>query len=1130
MDQAGLSEANARAGITCTGMRPYAGTHYPLTVTADIASHLKLALQYQPDVFDHAYVEEVGQRFLRVLRHLVDEPDRLVGRVDVLAPRERDHLLRVLNDTAVPFQERTVPELFERRAATAPDAEALVCGDVSLSYGELNARANRLAHWLIGRGVGPETLVAVALPRSADLIVTLLAVLKAGGAYLPLDLAYPAERISYLLEDARPGLVVTDAGFAEALPDFAEPVVLDDPALRADLAARPDRDPTNPDRRAALHPRNPAYVIYTSGSTGRPKGVVVAHAGVANLAAWGVAEFGAETFSRALATTSTTFDVSVFDTLVPLLVGGSIMLLDDALAVVEQDTGAASLLCVVPSVLDAMADRAPLDRIGTIVLAGEALPSTLVRKLRDTAPGVRLANVYGPTEATVYAAGCVDDGTGDGHLPIGRPLANCRTYVLDSRLGLAPLGVPGELYLAGAGLARGYLDRPGLSAERFVADPYGPPGARMYRTGDLARWGADGNLEYLGRADMQAKVRGFRVEPGEIEAVLAAHPAVERAVVITRAGLGPGKQLVAYTVPAQEGAQPPADELKRYVGERLPEYMVPAAIVPMDRLPLTPNGKLDRAALPDPEFTGEAYRAPRTAAERTLAALFADVLGVERVGLDDSFFALGGHSLLATQLVSRIRSAFTTELRIRTVFESPTVAALAGHLTSGDRPRPVLRPRADRSGTVPVSFAQRRLWFLHRFEGPSATYNIPVALRLSGPLDTDALSAAVRDVVLRHESLRTVLVEDADGMPYQRVVPADELAFDVPLSPVPPHEVPAALAAAMEYRFDLFTEVPIRAELFRRSAREHVLGLVVHHIAADGESMAPLARDLAAAYAARLAGREPVWDESPVQYTDYTLWQRDLLGAEDDPHSLVARQSGYWLEELAGIPQPLQLPTDRPRPPVAGRRGDGLEFAIEPGLLAAARELARGHDVTMPMVLQSVLAVLLGRLGCGEDISIGSPIAGRTDEELAGLVGFFVNTWVLRVDLSGNPTFREVLGRVRSKALAAYDHQDVPFEHLVEILNPERSSAYHPLFQVMLAWQDDNTLVDFDLAGVRAELEIVPTRTAKFDLQFNFGLDASGEGLGGYVEYATDLFDRGSVEALVGRFVRVLRQVVADPG
>ncbi|OON70403.1 non-ribosomal peptide synthetase, partial [Streptomyces tsukubensis] len=966
IDQSALSEAGGEAGITCTGIRPFAGTHYPLTVTADLTGHLKLALEYKPEVFDRAHVEEIAERYLHVLRALVAEPDRPVATVDVLTAGERDHLSRVLNDTAVPFTERTIPELFEQGVASTPDAEALVCGDVSLSYAELNARANRLAHWLISRGVGPETRVAVALPRSAELIVALLAVLKSGGAYLPLDLAYPTARIAHLLDDARPGLVLTNAEFAAGLPEFAEAAVLADPALAADVAGRPDRDPVDADRHAPLRPRNAAYVIYTSGSTGRPKGVVVAHAGVGNLAAWGVAELGAETFTRALATTSTTFDVSVFDTLVPLLVGGAVVLLDDALAVVEEEFVEASLLCVVPSALDAMADRARLDRVGTIVLAGEALPASLVRKVRETWPQVRMANFYGPTEATVYAAGCVDDGTGDGTLPIGTPLANCGSYVLDGRLGLAPQGVPGELYLAGAGLARGYLDRPGLSAERFVADPYGPPGTRMYRTGDLARWGDDGNLEYLGRADTQAKVRGFRVEPGEIESVLAAHPDVERAVVLARTGKDHGLTLVGYAVPAAHASELSADDLRRFAGERLPEYMVPAAIVAMDRLPLTPNGKLDRAALPAPEFTGSTYRAPRTAVEHTLAGLFADVLGVEHVGVDDDFFALGGHSLLVTKLISRIRTAFEVELRIRTVFESPTVAGLRGRLSLGDRARPVLSRRAETTGAVPVSFAQRRLWFMHRFEGPSATYNIPVALKLTGELDPAALAAAVRDVVARHESLRTLLVEDADGMPFQRVVPVGELDFDVPLSPAPSHEVPAALSAVMEHRFDLFTEIPIRATLFRHAPEEHVLALVVHHIAADGESMAPLARDLSTAYAARVEGREPGWDALPVQYTDYTLWQRELLGDEDDPHSTVARQSGYWLEELAGAPQPLPLPTDRPRPPSASRRGDGIEFDVDPELLAAVREVARRNEATVPMVLQAALAVLLSRLGCGD--------------------------------------------------------------------------------------------------------------------------------------------------------------------
>ncbi|MEV4341497.1 condensation domain-containing protein, partial [Streptomyces sp. NPDC049590] len=430
---------------------------------------------------------------------------------------------------------------------------------------------------------------------------------------------------------------------------------------------------------------------------------------------------------------------------------------------------------------------------------------------------------------------------------------------------------------------------------------------------------------------------------------------------------------------------------------------------------------------------------------------------------------------------------------------------------------------------IPLSFAQRRLWFLYRFEGPSATYNIPVALRFAGPLDVHALVTAVRDVLVRHESLRTVFVEEAGGEAFQRVIPAGELAFGIPIADVAPDDLPEAVARAAGHRFDLSAEAPVRAELLRCGAEEHVLALTLHHSAADGESMGPLVRDLSTAYAARLAGREPAWDELPVQYADYTLWQREVLGDENDPESELSAQLAYWTQELAGAPQPLNLPADRPRPPVPTHDGGLVEFGIEPADWAAVQELARAHDASAPMVLQAVLAVLLGRLGCGEDISIGSPIAGRTDEELADLIGFFVNTWVLRVDLSGNPTFREVLGRVRSKALAAYDHQDAPFDLLVEALNPERSSAYHPLFQVMFAWQDTSR-IPFELPGVRAELEPVPTHTAKFDLDFSFGLDASGHGLSATLEYATDLFDRGSVEALVGRFVRVLRQVVADPG
>ncbi|MFF8919596.1 condensation domain-containing protein, partial [Streptomyces sp. NPDC015032] len=644
-----------------------------------------------------------------------------------------------------------------------------------------------------------------------------------------------------------------------------------------------------------------------------------------------------------------------------------------------------------------------------------------------------------------------------------------------------------------------------------------------------ARWTADGQLEYVGRGDTQVKVRGFRIEPAEVEEALTAHPAVAQAAVIAR-GTACGKQLVGYVVPARtDGAGDlVADELRSSVTARLPEYMVPTAFVVLDRLPLTPNGKLDRAALPEPELTGRAYRAPRTPQEEVLAGLFAEVLGLERVGVDDDFFAMGGHSLLATRLISRIRAELGAELPIRAVFDSPTVVELALRLTAGAAVRPTLRQLAERPERVPLSFAQRRLWFIHRFEGLSATYNIPVVLRLAGVLDEAALGRAVQDVVARHESLRTLFAEDAEGVPYQRVLPVSQAPLDVPATAVEPANLADAVAGAVTHHFDLSAEIPVRASLFRSGAADHVLVLLIHHIAGDGGSMAPLARDLSVAYTARLAGRAPQWTPLPVQYADYTLWQRDLLGEESDPQSVLSVQSEYWRQELAEVPQPLQLPTDRPRPAAASYRGDMVNFTFEPELLAAVEELAQRRGATASMVMQSALAVLLHQLGGGDDLTIGSPIAGRTDEALTELVGFFVNTWVLRVELSGNPTFERVLERVRDKALAAYDNQDAPFERLVELLDPERSTAYQPLFQVMFAWQN-NALPELDLPGLRATPDPVSTGTAKFDLFFNLA-SIPGNDVQGNIEYATDLFDRETAERMATRFVRVLRQVVADPG
>ncbi|KFF96250.1 hypothetical protein IQ62_37365, partial [Streptomyces scabiei] len=1078
-------------------------------------------IEYALDLFDRTTAESIGARFVRVLRQLMADPALPVGAVDTLDPAERRRFLVEMNATAEQTPMVTLARLVEEQVALGPDAEAVVYEGASLTYGELDARANRLAHVLVDRGVGPESVVAVSLPRSLDLVVALLAVLKAGGAYLPIDPKYPSHRLEYILGEARPTLVLTDSGTVAVLPATSVPTLYVD---GLDLTNAAAADPG-----IAVHPQNLAYVMYTSGSSGTPKGVAITHSTLVNGVLGLAARMGIQAGSKVLAGTSINFDVSAFELFTTLVHGGTAEIVRDVLVLGERDHWRGGVISTVPSafaeLLDQIADRTSMD---TVVFAGEALPSTLVSRVRDAFPGVRVINAYGQTESFYATTFDTAGWAGTGSAPVGTPLPNMRAYVLGSGLTPVPPGAVGELYVAG-NLARGYRGRPGLTADRFVADPFGEPGSRMYRTGDLARWNEDGQIEYIGRGDTQVKVRGFRIEPGEVEAALASHPDVTQAAVIARDGRGTnaGKVLVAYVVP---GTEVDTEELAAFAARELPEFMVPAAYVVLDRLPLMPNGKLDRAALPAPEFAGVPYRAPRTKREEILARLYEEVLGVTEAGIDDNFFDLGGHSLLATRLISRIRTELGVEIPIKVVFGSPTVAELTARLSSGDTVRTPLRRVRTRPERLPLSFAQRRLWFIDRFEGPSATYNIPMALRLTGDLDTEALAEAIRDVVARHESLRTVYGEETDGTGYQVVLEPGEFSLAVPVVEVAPDDVPAAVARAAGHHFDLATDIPVRAGILRCGPGEHVLTLLIHHIAGDGESMAPLIRDISTAYAARREGLAPEFAELPVQYADYTLWQRDLLGDATDPDSPLAAQSSYWRRELAAVPQPLRLPVDRPRPPKASYRGEMLDFRIDDDLLVAVEKLARDHDVTVSMVMQSVLAVLLHQLGGGDDIPIGSPIAGRTDEALTDLVGFFVNTWVLRAELSANPSFEELIAQVRDKALAAYANQDAPFERLVELLNPERSTAYHPLFQVMFAWQNF-AQADFDLPGLAVGYVPTPTGTAKFDLFFNLTevTGPDGREVEGLLEYATDLFDRETAERVADRFVRVLRQLVADP-
>ena len=1103
---------------------------------------IQASLEYATDLLDPATVRALAARLIRLLRQAARDPDRRISRLDVLTAAERRRLLLDWNDTARPVPEATVPGLFEHQAALTPHAPAVLSAAAELTYGELNARANQLARHLIKLGAGPERIVAIAMPRSADVVVAMLAVLKSGAAYVPVDPDFPADRQTFMLTDTRAPIVLTTNDLARSLPPVAAPLVLDDPSVAETIAAYPAGDLSDTERDGPLRAAHPAYVIYTSGSTGRPKGVIITHENLVNYLARCLQAYP-HLAGRTLLISPVSFDLSVTGLYGTLLSGGRLCLAgldDEDLPALAARCGGFTFLKATPSHLALLA-RLPASCVpaGQMMVGGEAVPAALLREWRQQHPGLALVNHYGPTEATV---GCLDhqmspdDPVPDLVVPIGRPMWNTRAFVLDDGLGLVPPGVTGELYVAGAGLARGYLGRPGLTAERFVACPFGPGGERMYRTGDLARWTADGQVEYLGRADDQVKIRGYRIELGEVEAVLAGLPGVAQAAVAAREDQPGDKRLAGYVV-AVAGASLDPGGLREAAGRMLPGYMVPSAIMVLDALPLNANGKLDRRALPAPEYATGGGRAPATPAEQALCEVFAQVLGLDRVGVEGSFFDLGGHSVLATRLVSRIRVVLGVELPVRAVFEHPTPALLARALEGAEAARTALVP-VPRPDRLPLSFAQQRLWFLEQFHGPGTVYNLPQAWRLTGRLDVGALAAALGDVVARHESLRTLIAVD-EGQPYQQVIPAEQaraqVAAEFTVAAAGRRELAGLVAAAAGHVFDLAAELPVRGWLLALSEDEHVLVLLCHHIVGDGWSLQVLISDLATAYAARAERRAPDWAPLPVQYADYTLWQRDLLGGDDADRDggVLAGQVEYWRQALAGLPDELALPFDRPRPVLPSRRGGFVRWRLDARLHAALADLAREHQATVFMALHAGLAALLSRIGAGTDIPLGAPVAGRTDEAMHDMVGFFVNTMVLRADLSGDPSFAELLGRVRETGLSAQARQDLPFERLVEVMNPIRSPSRHPLFQVMIG-DEDVSPDEWQLPGLRVQAEPFPAVNAKFDLTLGVrqqrGDDGTPAGIDAHFEYATDLFDRATVKALAGRLTRLLRQAVRDPG
>jgi amino acid adenylation domain-containing protein len=1023
-------------------------------------------------------------------------------------------------------------DLFERQVRERPLSVALETPERSVTYRSLNARANAIAWFLRERGLGPECLVGVALPRGADQVAAVLGVLKAGAAYVPIDPALPDTRITYMVDDADVGLILVGGGERDLghLQHVADRITCLDDVDPDPESSSPRRNLVDRDRTTRLRPEHLAYLIYTSGSTGVPKGVGVPHTGLAALATTLIERCASSPDSRVLHLASLSFDVALWELVTALLAGGTLVLPglgqvagEDLLRLlVERQVTHASIPV---SVLSTFAHGAEtqLPDLVTVSTGGEVCPPEIVRRW---SAGRRMLNGYGPTECTVAAT--VSEPLTGVRAPIGRPVSNTQVYVLSERLELVERGVPGELYISGDGLARGYLNLPELTCSRFVADPYGAPGSRMYRTGDIVRWDVEGQLVFLGRTDDQVKVRGFRIELGEIESALAEQPGVVQAAAAISEHLPGGPGLVGYVVLA---AGTDVGAVREAVRNRLPGYLMPSVVLAVDVMPRTPNGKVDRLALPAPERSAGGGRPPRDRRERELCALFGETLGLPDVGIDDDFFALGGHSLLGTRLISRIRAVLGIEVKLRELFESPTVFELARRLDPAVTTRLALRPAA-RPDPMPLSFAQRRLWFLHQLEGPSPTYNMPLALHLDGDLDEAALEATLRDVVARHETLRTIFPE-LDGQPVQRVLDPEAARVRVDVRDVDEAELPTVLREAARHRFALDSEIPVRAWLFRMGSARSVLLLVMHHIAGDGWSMRPLAADLMTAYAARRAGTEPAWVPLPVQYADFTMWQHDVLGVESNPDSLLSSQLRHWAQVLANLPDTPTLPPDRPRPATATYRGGTERFEVDAELTEGLRSLARLSGCTLHMVLHAVMAAVLTRMSGGTDIAVGSGVAGRTDERLEDLIGMFVNMLVLRTDTAGDPTFSKLLERVRDTSLDAYGNQDVPFEHVVERLNPERSATHNPLFQVALVLQNNDRAL-FDLPGLAVRAEQLDTGTSRFDLFVTLseeeGRGGRPAGLAGAVEYSTDLYDPATVVTFVERWVRVLRAVVTDPG
>lgn len=1107
---------------------------------SDTGASLKGTAQYHRQLFTRQTIERFIGHFIAILEGATGDVGLAISRLSPLTREERQQLLVHWNQTAITYEgDGFLPHLFEAQVARSPEAVAVSDGERRLTYHELNEKANQLAHYLQSLGVGPEVSVGLLIGRSLEMVVGTLGVLKAGGAYIPLDPQSPPERLSYMLDDAQVRVLLTQQKLLASLPPMAVAHVV---SLETEAERLAGQGPENPG--ALIEPENAAYIIYTSGSTGRPKGVVVTHSGLSNYLKWSIGSYPVAEGAATPLHTPLSFDLTVTSLFPPLISGGRVELVPElpgveGLLKILSSPSTSSLIKLTPSHLQLLNRQVVaghiVGRVSALVIGGEALTGEMLEIWQKEFPHTRLINEYGPTETVVGCAVYEVKGGRNivGPTPIGRPIANTKLYVLDQYGLPVPVGVAGELYIGGEGLARGYWRRADLTAERFVPNPFSEcPGDRLYRTGDLVRYLPEGDMEYLGRTDTQIKIRGHRVEPEEIEYHLRQHAAVREAAVVVKRDPHAQERLVAYVTPVEGEGEPTTRELRQFLQQRLPEYMLPTKIVSLPALPLTQHGKTDWRALPEPDWS--AYKADAeqmgNPTEELLRGVWREVLGVEEIGVDDSFFALGGQSLMATQVASRVREIWGLEVEMLSLFERPTIRALGQWLDEQRRSAmgPAALKRVERvaqAGRAPLSYAQERLWFLEQLDPGSPLYTVQLPIRLHGELKLEALERSLNEIVRRHEILRTRFALEDEG-PAQIVSEPEPIVFRVEdLRGRVREERDAAAREALRTEgqrgFDLQKGQLIRALILRLADDDHIACLTMHHIVCDGWSTAILVREVSQLYGAYAREETSPLPPLPVQYADYAIWQREYLSV-----GRLEEELAYWRRHLDGAPTLLELPTDRPRPPVQSARGAGAQRVFGAELARGVRELSQRHGVTQFMTLLSAFRIMLGRYSGQTDIVVGSPIAGRTQSETEGLIGFFINTLALRNQIRETASFTELAQQEREVCLDAYRRQELPFEKLVEELNPERKLSHAPIFQVMLVLHNMpiGILEMEDLSFSPVDIRALG---AKFDLTMS--LVEVGDAMTCSIEYSADLFDAATIERFMGHYQSLLQGAIADP-